>query len=62
MELGYYTDADAGQEKILHAILVPNYKENIDDLRETLDVLASHPQARSNYDVRIISNPPHKSE
>jgi len=49
--LGYYIDADAGQEKILHAILIPNYKENIDDLRETLDVLASHPQARSTYDV-----------
>jgi len=42
---------DVEQEKILHAIIIPNYKENIDDLRETLAVLASHTQARSTYDV-----------
>lgn len=58
IELGYYTDADVEQEKILHAILIPNYKENIDDLRETLDVLASHPQARSTYDVNSRPLPP----
>jgi hypothetical protein len=58
IELGYYTDAGVEQEKILHAIIIPNYKENIDDLRETLDVLASHPQARSTYDV---SNQPQRT-
>jgi hypothetical protein len=56
IELGYYTDADVEQEKILHAILIPNYKEDIDGLRETLDVLASHPQARSTYDVSITTS------
>lgn len=56
MELGYFADANAEQEKILHAILIPNYKEDIEGLRETLDVLASHPQARSTYDVSITAN------
>jgi hypothetical protein len=60
IELGYYTDADAEEEKILHAILIPNYKENIGDLQETLDVLASHPQARSTYDVS--NQPQHPSQ
>lgn len=47
----FYTDADATQDRVVHAIIIPNYKEEMDTLRETLDVLASHPQARSNYDV-----------
>lgn len=51
IELGYYGEADVDQDKVIHAILIPNYKEEIDGLRETLDVLASHPQARSQYDV-----------
>jgi hypothetical protein len=53
IELGHYTDADVDQEKIVHAILIPNYKEDLDGLRETLDVLACHPQARSTYDVSL---------
>lgn len=36
---------------IYHAILIPIYKEEIDTLRDTLDVLASHAQARTSYDV-----------
>lgn len=36
---------------IIHAIVIPNYKEEMETLRETLDVLASHPQAQSCYDV-----------
>jgi hypothetical protein len=60
IELGYYTDADVEQEKIIHAILIPNYKENIDDLRETLAVLAAHPQARATYDVSNCSQTSHK--
>jgi len=38
-------------EKLLHAIIIPNYKEDIDTLRETLEVLADHPQASAEYDV-----------
>jgi hypothetical protein len=38
-------------EPVIHAIVIPNYKEEMDTLRETLDVLASHSQARDCYDV-----------
>lgn len=51
-----YTDGDAEGHHVVHAIIVPNYKEEVDTLRETLDVLASHPQARDNYDVSSCSN------
>lgn len=46
-----------GMDKVLviHAIVIPNYKEEIDVLRETLDVLASHPRARTCYDVSLTS-------
>lgn len=54
-EMTYYTDADTEQDNIIHAILIPNYKEDLDGLRETLDVLACHPQARSSYDVSWIN-------
>lgn len=36
---------------VIHAIVIPNYKEEVDTLRETLDVLASHPHAAMVYDV-----------
>jgi len=36
---------------VIHAIIIPNYNEDIDTLRETLEVLASHPQASTAYDV-----------
>lgn len=45
------TDVEYDQDKVIHAIIIPNYKEDVDGLRETLDVLASHPQARLSYDV-----------
>ena len=48
---GYFADAEAEPAPHVHAVLIPNYKEEIDVLRETLDVLASHPQARAQYDV-----------
>jgi hypothetical protein len=38
-------------EEVTHAIIIPNYNEDIDTLRETLDVLARHPRARSQYEV-----------
>jgi len=48
----FYTDGVPGaNDNVVHAIIIPNYKEEIDTLRETLDVLASHPQARYSYDV-----------
>jgi hypothetical protein len=48
---GYFADVEPESTPNLHAVLIPNYKEDIDVLRETLDVLASHPQARDQYDV-----------
>ncbi|CAK7271430.1 hypothetical protein SEPCBS119000_004602 [Sporothrix epigloea] len=41
------------QHQVIHAIVIPNYKEEVDTLRETLDVLASHSCARTNYDVYL---------
>jgi hypothetical protein len=46
-----YADGDIAPDRIIHAIVIPNYKEENDTLRETLEVLASHPQARNTYDV-----------
>lgn len=46
---------------VVHAILLPNYKEDLDTLRETLDVLASHAQARTSYDVSLAPPWPHCS-
>jgi hypothetical protein len=43
------TDSEDDLEPVIHAILIPNYKESIDGLRETLDVLACHPQAKYSY-------------
>ncbi|RDW92830.1 glycosyltransferase family 2 protein [Aspergillus mulundensis] len=39
--------------EVTHAIIIPNYKEDIGTLRETLNVLASHPRARSRYEVYL---------
>lgn len=36
---------------IKHLIILPNYKESLDTLRETISVLASHPGARRSYVV-----------
>jgi hypothetical protein len=47
----FYADADIAPDRVIHAIVIPNYKEEMDTLRETLEVLASHPQARNTYDV-----------
>lgn len=56
-DLEYLMDSDIANiatESVIHAIIVPNYKEEMDTLRETLEVLASHPQARETYDVSAI--------
>lgn len=38
-------------DRIKHLIILPNYKETPETLRETLSVLASHPSAHSAYRV-----------
>jgi hypothetical protein len=50
-DLEYLIDPDLMTDAVIHAIIVPNYKEDMDTLRETLEVLACHPQARDTYDV-----------
>jgi hypothetical protein len=42
---------DTPLEPVIHAIILPSYKEDIDTLRETLSVLASHVLAKPTYDV-----------
>ncbi|KAJ4272077.1 hypothetical protein NW762_000787 [Fusarium torreyae] len=50
----FYTDGVSGAcDNVVHAIIIPNYKEELDTLRETLDVLASHSQAHYSYDVYL---------
>ena len=41
------------EKSLVHAIILPNYKEDLDTLRETLDVLACHPQASTTYEVGL---------
>ncbi|KAH9902192.1 glycosyl transferase family group 2-domain-containing protein [Xylariomycetidae sp. FL2044] len=54
LEAEGYTDGDNKDPyRVIHAICIPNYKEEVDTLRETLDVLACHPQARDTYDVYL---------
>lgn len=58
MESEMYTDAAEYHTStpVIHAIVIPNYKEELDSLKETLEVLASHPQAHSCYDVSAPPN------
>lgn len=56
-----YADGDIAPDRVIHAIVIPNYKEENDTLRETLEVLASHPQARNTYDVSHCSLDPSPS-
>ena len=55
LDVEMYAEADIAPDRIIHAIIIPNYKEENDTLRETLEVLASHPQARNTYDVSLWS-------
>lgn len=43
--------------QVYHVIIIPNYTEDIVSLRETLQVLASHPQACLEYHVSVLSRP-----
>lgn len=42
------------EEELVHAIILPNYCEDIHTLETTLKVLASHPRAKSQYEVSPI--------
>jgi hypothetical protein len=57
LDIERYADGDIAPDRVIHAIVIPNYKEEIETLRETLEVLASHSQARNTYDVSWIPNP-----
>lgn len=42
---------DLPYDAIRHIIIIPQYKEDLGTMYDTLDVLASHPQALTNYKV-----------
>jgi hypothetical protein len=44
-------DHFADDDEVIHAIILPSYKEDMDTMRETISVLASHSLAKTNYDV-----------
>ncbi|THZ33527.1 hypothetical protein D6C90_08295 [Aureobasidium pullulans] len=44
-------NADKPHGTTIHAILIPNYKEEIETLSDTLRVLSAHPMAERAYDV-----------
>ncbi|KAI8995789.1 hypothetical protein BC832DRAFT_595932 [Gaertneriomyces semiglobifer] len=48
---GSDTTHDLPYDNVLHVIILPNYKENMDTLHETLDVLASHSRAITQYKI-----------
>lgn len=47
----WQTSPRANSGMVYHAIMTPIYREEIETLRDTLDVLSSHAQARSSYDL-----------
>lgn len=53
-EIELSTESEYEDDPLVHAIILPNYKEDMDTLRETLEVLASHQLASSSYEVRRI--------
>ncbi|RKO86812.1 hypothetical protein BDK51DRAFT_52220 [Blyttiomyces helicus] len=48
---GHDTRHDLPYEHIVHVVILPNYKEDVDTLCETLDTLASHTRALSQYKI-----------
>lgn len=40
-------------DEVVHAIILPNYGEDLHTLRTTLNVLASHPRASTQYEVYL---------
>jgi hypothetical protein len=49
-KLGYFEEFP---EPVIHAIILPSYKEDMGTLVQTLNVLASHCLAKSSYDVSL---------
>lgn len=47
--LGDLENGDNGE--VVHAIILPNYSEDLETLQTTLKVLASHPRAATQYEV-----------
>lgn len=41
------------EDEVVHAIILPNYGEDLHTLRTTLNVLASHPRASTQYEVYL---------
>jgi hypothetical protein len=56
LESQYFTPATPNDE-LIHAIIVPNYCEDLHTLFTTLSVLASHSRAHTQYEVRHFSLP-----
>ncbi|KAN0099806.1 hypothetical protein V8E51_013581 [Hyaloscypha variabilis] len=52
-ESSFTTDSEYEDELLVHAIILPNYKEEMETLRETLEVLASHQLAHSSYEIYL---------
>ncbi|KAJ3306197.1 hypothetical protein HDU76_004883 [Blyttiomyces sp. JEL0837] len=48
---GMDTRHDLPYDHIVHVIIVPNYKEDMETLCETLDILASHSRAMTQYKI-----------
>lgn len=43
---------DGVHGEVVHAIILPNYSEDMETLQTTLNVLASHPRASTQYEVQ----------
>lgn len=41
------------EDELIHAIILPNYCEDLHTLETTLKVLASHPRAKSQYEIYL---------
>jgi len=47
-------DQPTAEDNVLHAIILPNYMEDLDTLKETLSVLATHSRAPQQYEVCLF--------
>ncbi|KAI5466443.1 glycosyl transferase family group 2-domain-containing protein [Mariannaea sp. PMI_226] len=49
-----FTDGvSTAADNVIHAVIIPNYKEDYDTLRETIEVLSCHPRAHDSYDIYL---------
>lgn len=51
----FVTIDELPEKELVHAIILPNYCEDLHTLETTLKVLESHPRAKSQYEVRTYS-------